>query len=115
AIHGVPVLGRLAETVELVKAQRVDEVVIAIPSAPGKEMRLIVDTVKRAEDSNAIIVRVYEAYGQRGPVRISFHKTPKQVAECDLMEENDVAASSHGNDVTFYVKPFEIRTFKVFF
>ncbi len=76
---------------------------------------VIVDTVKRAEDSDAVIVRVYEAYGQRGPARISFHKTPKQVAECDLMEENDVAASSHGNAVTFYVKPFEIRTFKVFF
>ncbi|MDP2270228.1 MAG: nucleoside-diphosphate sugar epimerase/dehydratase [Archangium sp.] len=48
AIHGVPVLGLLGDAVELVKRERIDEVVIAIPSAPGKEMRRIVDTVSPA-------------------------------------------------------------------
>ncbi len=49
SIHGVRVMGRLAQTVELVRREKIDEVVIAIPSAPGKEMRRIVDTVKPAE------------------------------------------------------------------
>ncbi len=48
AIHGVPVLGLLGDAVEVVKRERIDEVVIAIPSAPGKEMRRIVDTVSPA-------------------------------------------------------------------
>jgi FlaA1/EpsC-like NDP-sugar epimerase len=48
SIHGVTVLGRLAEAPALVAAQRVDEVVIAIPSASGREMRRIIDTVKGA-------------------------------------------------------------------
>ena len=48
SIHGVRVLGRLAQTVELVRREKIDEVVVAIPSAPGKEMRRIVDTVKPA-------------------------------------------------------------------
>ncbi|MEW5739575.1 MAG: nucleoside-diphosphate sugar epimerase/dehydratase [Myxococcota bacterium] len=48
SIHGVRVLGRLAEVPRLVQDQRIDEVVIAIPSASGKEMRRIVDTVKGA-------------------------------------------------------------------
>ncbi|MEW6434125.1 MAG: nucleoside-diphosphate sugar epimerase/dehydratase [Myxococcota bacterium] len=48
AIHGVKVLGRLAEAPKLVEARSIDEVVIAIPSASGKEMRRIVDTVKGA-------------------------------------------------------------------
>jgi FlaA1/EpsC-like NDP-sugar epimerase len=48
AIHGVKVLGRLADAPALVKRERIDEVVIAIPSAPGKEMRRIVDTVSPA-------------------------------------------------------------------
>ncbi|MCC6338248.1 MAG: polysaccharide biosynthesis protein [Myxococcales bacterium] len=48
SIHGVKVLGRLAEVPKLVQAQRIDEVVIAIPSASGNEMRRIVDTVKGA-------------------------------------------------------------------
>jgi FlaA1/EpsC-like NDP-sugar epimerase len=48
AIHGVKVLGRLAEVPRLAADRRVDELVIAIPSASGKEMRRIVDTVKTA-------------------------------------------------------------------
>ncbi|MCC6338276.1 MAG: polysaccharide biosynthesis protein [Myxococcales bacterium] len=48
SIHGVKVLGRLGEAQRLVEDKRVDEVVIAIPSASGKEMRRIVDTVKSA-------------------------------------------------------------------
>ncbi|MFZ5443807.1 MAG: polysaccharide biosynthesis protein [Myxococcota bacterium] len=47
-IHGVPVLGQVTDAVALVERERVDELVIAIPSAPGKEMRRIVDTVKPA-------------------------------------------------------------------
>lgn len=48
SIHGVKVLGRIDEAAAFVKSERVDEVVIAIPSVPGKEMRRIVDTVKLA-------------------------------------------------------------------
>ncbi len=48
SIHGVKVLGRLAEVAQLVKDERIDEVVLAIPSASGKEMRRIVESVKSA-------------------------------------------------------------------
>ena len=48
SIHGVKVLGRLAEVAQLVEDERIDEVVLAIPSASGKEMRRIVETVKSA-------------------------------------------------------------------
>ncbi len=47
-IHGVPVLGSLAEVPAIVKDGRIDEVVIAIPSANGKEMRRIVEACKPA-------------------------------------------------------------------
>jgi FlaA1/EpsC-like NDP-sugar epimerase len=42
-IHGVPVLGPIADTPEQVTTHEIDEVIIAIPSATGKEMRHIVD------------------------------------------------------------------------
>jgi FlaA1/EpsC-like NDP-sugar epimerase len=42
-IHGVPVLGALLLVPTLVEKHHVDEVIIAIPSASGKEMRKIVD------------------------------------------------------------------------
>ena len=76
---------------------------------------VVIDAVKRHEDSNAIIVRVYEAFGQRGDVKLTFGRTPKAVTECDLMEENDTPVTLRGATVSFAVTPCDIRTFKVVF
>lgn len=76
---------------------------------------VLIDTVKKAEDSNALIVRLYEAYGQRGNIAVTFGRKPRNVTECDLMEENDVPVELEKNAVRLYVKPFEIRTLKVRF
>jgi alpha-mannosidase len=77
-------------------------------------VNVVVDTVKKAEDSDALIVRLYEAHGARGSVTLSFGDTPVSITECDLMEENDTPVSPEGNDVVFNISPWEIRTFKVF-
>lgn len=45
-IHGVAVLGVLVDVAMLVQRHKVDEVVLAIPSASGQAMRRIVDLVK---------------------------------------------------------------------
>ena len=74
---------------------------------------VVVDCIKKAEDSDAIVVRLYEAHGARGPVKLTFAQELKSVTECDLMEENDVEVDYAGNVVSFNVKPWEIRTFKV--
>ncbi|PSH05318.1 MAG: polysaccharide biosynthesis protein [Acidobacteria bacterium] len=42
-VRGVPVLGTINDLPQLVRAYRVDEVLIAIPSATGKQMQRIVD------------------------------------------------------------------------
>jgi alpha-mannosidase len=76
---------------------------------------VILDTVKKAEDSDAVIVRCYESHGVRGAVALTFGKAPKRVTECDMMEENDVPVKMSGSSVAFDIKPWEIRTFKVVF
>jgi FlaA1/EpsC-like NDP-sugar epimerase len=43
-IHGVPVLGPIAAVPDLVARERIDEVVIAIPSVTGRELRRIVES-----------------------------------------------------------------------
>ncbi len=48
AIHGVKVRGRVADAPALAKKLRVDEVVVAIPSAVGRDMRRIVEAVRPA-------------------------------------------------------------------
>jgi len=76
---------------------------------------VIIDTVKKAEDGNAVIVRLYESAGQRGDAAITFAKKPRKVSECDLMEENDIPMKASGNTVKLYLTPYEIRTLKVTF
>jgi alpha-mannosidase len=76
---------------------------------------VIIDWVKKHEDSDAIIVRLYEACGQRGEIQVTFGRKPARVAECDLMEENDRKVGVSGHTVRLYVTPFEIRTLKVTF
>jgi FlaA1/EpsC-like NDP-sugar epimerase len=45
-IHGVRVIGRIADLSHVVRARDIDEIVIAIPSATGQQMRRIVDLCK---------------------------------------------------------------------
>ena len=76
---------------------------------------VIISAVKKAEDSDAVIMRLYEACGQRGDVTVTFGATPTAVTECDMMEENDAPVRVRGNEAMFYIRPYEIRTFKVRF
>jgi FlaA1/EpsC-like NDP-sugar epimerase len=46
-IHGVPVLGAIAQVPELVERLEVNEVIVAIPSASGRDMRRIVELCRR--------------------------------------------------------------------
>ena len=76
---------------------------------------MIIDAVKKHEDSGAMIVRLYEALGQRGDAALTFGRTPQSIAECDFMEENDQPLELNENTLRFYIKPYEIRAFKVTF
>src|SRR5579859_6658017 len=46
-IHGVPVLGTIAEIETVVQMNSVDEILIAIPSASGKQMRRITEACQK--------------------------------------------------------------------
>lgn len=77
-------------------------------SAPN----VIVTSVKRSENSNGLIVRMYEACGSRSHVQwnVSGLK-PRQVWECSLMEQQEKMMEFDGQSVEFAIKPFEIKTF----
>ncbi|HUH67035.1 MAG TPA: nucleoside-diphosphate sugar epimerase/dehydratase [Syntrophales bacterium] len=46
SIHGVPVLGHLDDMHKIVTSKGIDQILIAIPSASGEEMRRIIDICK---------------------------------------------------------------------
>jgi FlaA1/EpsC-like NDP-sugar epimerase len=48
SIHGVPVLGPLSKVTEIVRLKQAEEILLAIPTATGKDMRRILDLCKPA-------------------------------------------------------------------
>ena len=73
---------------------------------------VMMETVKRAEDGNGIIVRMYEAYKERKVVKLSIPNA-KEVALCDLNEKEVEKLSVKDGVVEFAIKPFEIVTIKI--
>jgi alpha-mannosidase len=69
--------------------------------------------VKPAEDGDGLIVRLYEAHNQHGHGTLTFATPILSAQECNLLEKqiNDVCCE--GNSLSFQVKPFEIKTYRV--
>jgi alpha-mannosidase len=77
---------------------------------------VVLETVKKAEDDNAWIVRVYECKQYRSnAVIITFGQPIRKAVECNLLEEDETPAAYQDHRLMFAVKPFEIKTFKIWF
>jgi len=74
---------------------------------------VIIETVKPAEDGDGLIVRLYEAHNQRGRGTLTFATSLLSAQECNLLEEPLNAVSYQRNTLSFQVRPFEIKTFRV--
>jgi len=72
---------------------------------------VILDTVKKAEDSDAIVIRLYECYNRRSKVELTFFKDLAEVNECNLMEKPLANVPVEGNHFSFGIRPYEIKTF----
>ena len=59
-IHKLPVLGRTTEIPLIVEKYSVDEIIIAIPSAAGREIRPIVESCEKSGVAYRIVPGVYE-------------------------------------------------------
>ncbi len=80
---------------------------------------VVVESVKKAEDSNEFIVRLYETEDKPATAILNFHRSPRLARETDMMEwDKYVPLNSFpikGSSVTVPVKPFEIKTIRVGF
>ncbi|MCQ2484900.1 MAG: glycosyl hydrolase-related protein [Clostridia bacterium] len=72
----------------------------------------IVETVKKAENDNSVIVRGYESYNKRTDVTLTAGFNAEKAYICDLLENNIEELDIKDNKVTFTAKPFEIVTVK---
>ena len=74
---------------------------------------LVLSVVKKAEDSNTNIIRIYEIHGQPAAAKLTFNWPVKSAWETNLMEERKDRLPVIDDVVTFSVKPFEIFTLEV--
>jgi alpha-mannosidase len=74
---------------------------------------LIVDTVKKAEDSDDLIVRIFETYNREGYRNLRFGFNVECCEECDLLERKISEQPVKDNMINFNLSPFEIKTFRI--
>ena len=76
---------------------------------------IVVESIKKAEDSSHIIVRLYECHGTTAAAEITLGLPPKELWLADLMEQEQIPLELCGNGVSLMFKPFEIHTLKILF
>lgn len=74
-----------------------------------------VEVLKKAEDGDGMIVRMYENRNSRVKARISLSRPVKQIFECNLLEENMEEIPADGTGFTCRFQPYEIKTFRLKF
>ena len=87
------------------------------------EENIFADTVKKAEEGDDLIIRLYEAYGMRTRVHLVFPLfSDFDAAICDLMEQTDQKTQSFvsetelvqkGQTLEFEMKPYEIFSIRL--
>lgn len=78
-----------------------------------EQKNIVIETVKKAEDSDDVIVRFYEATNAAGMATLRFGFPVKEVYLCDLSENEEMALPVTDGAVDVSVKGFEIVTLKL--
>ena len=94
-IHGIKVLGNREEITDVVKKYRVEEVIIALPSAKGEIIRDIISHCERAEIKFKILPGLHQIL----------------TGEVDIKEIRDVKAEDLLGRETVQINNAEVKTF----
>ncbi len=74
---------------------------------------LVLDTIKRAEDSDALVLRLYEAHGGRGCARLRVGAPFSSARRANILEDDGDALEIDGDAVLVPYRPHEIVTVKL--
>ena len=87
-VHGVPVIGGLKALSAAVETYQIDEVIIAMPTATGKVVRMVTEACRQSGTPSRIVPGVFELLG--GNLSVS---RLRQVEISDLLRRQPVTAS----------------------
>jgi alpha-mannosidase len=91
--------GKLNKSLEIIKVQ---------------PENVLVSILKKAEDDNDMILRVYETDGYEVEAKVIFGLPIKSYVETNLLEQpigNEIQCKD--NTIVFHLKPYEIKTIKI--
>jgi alpha-mannosidase len=74
---------------------------------------LVIETIKKAEDSQAIIVRLYECHGSRGSANLKTGLSFKSANLCNLLEDDAQELKINGDEIDIDYSPFQIISVKL--
>ena len=72
---------------------------------------VILSTVKKAEEHDGIVVRMYETYGECTDCCITLPEGVEKVTLCNLMEKPEQTLLPEGRRLHLHMNPYEITTF----
>jgi len=71
---------------------------------------LVLDTIKRAEDSDALVLRLYEAHGARGTARVRLGVPVGSARRVNALEEGGTGLELADGEVVLPYRPYELIT-----
>lgn len=74
---------------------------------------VVIEVVKKAEDEDADIIRLYEAFNRRTKAVLHFGHRIKTLYECNMLEETEREIECDGTTAVFEIRPYEIKTFQI--
>ena len=76
---------------------------------------LVLSALKKAEDSDGVILRFYETKGETTPAEVKLFRKIERLTRVDLLEREEHELPVEGNLIKLEVKPFEIVSLKLEF
>ncbi|MFL5926038.1 MAG: glycoside hydrolase family 38 C-terminal domain-containing protein, partial [Gaiellaceae bacterium] len=80
------------------------------PFARVDDPNLVLDTIKRGERSDALVLRLYEAHGSRGVARVRLADRCTSARFANALEEELAAARLEGDSIVVPFRPHEVIT-----
>jgi alpha-mannosidase len=74
---------------------------------------VVLDTIKKAEDSGDIIVRLYESHGAHQKAALTTSLPMKKATKVNLLETEEKAMRASKNKVPLELRPFEVVSLKL--
>ncbi len=74
---------------------------------------VILETVKRAEDENGTIIRMYESENSLTKAKVTVNADFTKAYVCNLLEETESEAEVNGKEISVVLKPYEVVTLKL--